>query len=252
MDAAAFRANLDGIGISFSNYGYDRVCNRTEIVRATLERELGKPCDLITREELQAINPINESSRAPYFALNLAQAGLTELRFGDFTGLHHLKTLVLSGNLLTLLSGENFAGLNSLDSLHLTGNRLTEVPRGLLDRLPQLKTLALNSNRIRSIPPGFLRNSFNLDTLDLSFNEIQELPADLFNGRRQGRLVISFNNNQLTSLPDGILDSLPDLPDGATASLHEITIQLDNNPFSPEARRRIQQLAERKPVRIYF
>jgi hypothetical protein len=254
MDADTFKANLDGIGITLAHVGLDRVCLRTDVVRSALEEILGKPCDLITPEDLRELNPIDPQSQSGirFFAMSLLASGLESLRLGDFAGLHHLRKLELSNNGVERVSADHFAGLSALNVLTMARNRLVEAPAGIFDRLPQLSNLDLQANRITRIPPRFLRNAYDLQHIDLSFNQLEELPADFLVTRRRARLAINLTNNRISRIPPGFLDAVPPRGPGNQPTQNGITLHLQNNPIPREDVLRLQREAETKNLQIFF
>ncbi len=208
------------------------VCDRTPEVQAAIITAANSlpgvtvaNCEEVTRAHLEAIT-----------VLGVARRDVTELRFGDFSGLISLGTLEISNNpnLMTLPSGlfvdlgmlenlflnENaltslpsdlFSGLGNLRRLGLVGNSgLTTLPSDLFSGLSSLENLELNNSGLTSLPPDLFSGLDSLAGLELNNNALTSLPPDLFSGL-DSLAGLELNNNALTSLPPDLFSGLDSL-----------------------------------------
>ena len=77
---------------------------------------------------VSAAASITETHLAAITTINLRNAGISELKTGDFSGLTGLTNLNLYGNILSSLPVGIFEGLTSLTTLRLGGNLLEPMP----------------------------------------------------------------------------------------------------------------------------
>ena len=134
----------------------------------------------------------------------------TELRSGDFDGMHNLTSLRLDNNALTTLPAGLFDKLTNLTTLNLSGNALTTLPAGIFDKLTHLTTLSLSGNALTTLPAGLFDKLTNLTTLNLSGNALTTLPAGLFD-KLTNLTYLNLLANPLHSLPNGYFDNLTHL-----------------------------------------
>uniref|UniRef100_A0A674IXK4 LRRNT domain-containing protein n=1 Tax=Terrapene triunguis TaxID=2587831 RepID=A0A674IXK4_9SAUR len=128
--------------------------------------------------------------------LDLSRNRLTYLYKGTFLGmaslrtlLHHLHTLLLSGNRILTLQKWAFKGLTSLRHLSLAQNGLYKLSQGSFLGLKALETLDLSRNRLLAYDkydsPAPFAGLPALRGLDLSSQEARppvRLPSQLFQG----------------------------------------------------------------------
>ena len=118
---------------------------------------------------------------------------MTALAAGDFAGLTALETLLngcgLNNDLTTLPAGV-FAGLTELTDLTLYGNGLTTLPDGVFDKLTELDGSDAERKRSDHASRRGVRQG------------LTELDHDLFELTQ---------NNDLTTLPDGVFAGLTEL-----------------------------------------
>ena len=137
------------------------VCDRTQQVQRKILVALDdvNDCARVTQAHLRGIT-----------ILYLNNAGITELKAGDFQGLTNLNTLHLNSNQLTALPEDVFDGLANLWTLHLYNNRLTTLPEDVFDGLANLQALYLSRNKLKALPEGVFDGLANLNTLHANKN----------------------------------------------------------------------------------
>ncbi|XP_062308498.1 podocan [Osmerus eperlanus] len=164
--------------------------------------------------------------------LHLEKNSIHSIPRDTLSPIRNLEYLLLHNNKLRSRSIDPaaFHGLKKLHTLHMYNNLLERVPRGLPRRA---KTLMLLHNSISEIGRNDLialytltelnlsynrltsskvhREAFRklrlLETLDLSGNGLQALPV----GMPRSLHVLRVKDNQLTSIPEGALTSMPKL-----------------------------------------
>ncbi|XP_023211779.1 protein toll-like [Centruroides sculpturatus] len=99
-----------------------------------------------------------------------------------FHGLHNLKTLDLSYNLIEIVHPFVFRHLTLLEQLNLRGNEIQSLPEELFRGLNNLKSLDLRNNLIESVHPLFLQTLTLLEELNLEENPIKSYPENLLEG----------------------------------------------------------------------
>ena len=187
------------------------VCERTPEVRDEIVRLVPNKNDcaeIVPEEDFGLVTN-----------LDFANAGLTELKRGDFDGLWALEFLNLGSNTLESLPSGLFSRLqlelpvdpldpnagtrveeSSLEEILLDNNRISSLPSGLFSSLPSLVTLRLSGNRLTSVGGGLFSGLERLDLLDLSNNRIASLSANAFRGSTALRRL---------DLPDNLIGALP-------------------------------------------
>ena len=146
------------------------VCERTPAVRDSIMAQLDVDnCADVTAEDLLKIE-----------SLTLYQAGLTELKEDDFSGLSSLIGLSLQDNQLSDLPDGIFDDLPALIYVALMQNEFTTLPTAL-DALPDLTRLWIWDNKITgSVPIERLLKWPKLTTINFSRNNLTgEIPAEL-------------------------------------------------------------------------
>ncbi|KAF7248693.1 Lumican [Varanus komodoensis] len=172
-------------------------------------------CDNLKLKSL----PILPSGIKYLYLRNNMLDSLDEKSFDNVTD---LEWLILDNNYLenSKIKGKVFAKLKNLKKLHINYNNLTEVVGPLPNTLDDLQ---LANNKINKVNPNSLEGLVNLtiihlqhnqlteDTLsgvfkglnslvylDLSFNKLSKLPL----GMPPNLLMLYFDNNQITKIPD--------------------------------------------------
>ena len=92
-----------------------------------------------------------------------------------------LREIDLTGNKLTVVSGDSFKWVTGLETILLGGNLLTRLPEGLAEWVPGLLVLRVFGNRITSLDAKTLAplTTRRLRTLDISANRIQTFHESL-------------------------------------------------------------------------
>ena len=130
-----------------------------------------------------------------------------------FSHLSHLKQLQLVDCKFHDISKNAFRGLSSLDVLSIDGaNLLGHIDSMFTSHLFNLLSLSITRSRLSILPA--LCNSTGLRSLNLSNNNIADVKhCGIFCVWQHLRSleILDINNNHITSLPDWLGDSTPDL-----------------------------------------
>lgn len=142
--------------------------------------------------------------------LTITGASITNIIQRAFIYNTQLQSLDLSNNKLITLDPGCFSGINgSLRQLILRNNN---VNINELVNLAALESLDLSYTQLQSLPPNaiFLKNKVNLRSLQLEGNRLTSLESDSFNGL-SALQELNLAHNNLTSMNDGVLASVPNL-----------------------------------------
>ncbi len=139
--------------------------------------------------------------------LFLGSQRLNPLPADVFDGLEALVTLSLITSNLTTLPDGVFDDLSMLENLDLRSNDFTTLPAGVFDGLSMLETLNLRSNDFTTLPAGVFNRLSMLETLNLRGNDFTTLPADVFDGL-EALVTLNLNDNEFTTLPNGVFNGL--------------------------------------------
>ena len=106
----------------------------------------------------------------------------TNLSKTDFNGLYNLKTILLDNNAVQGITGNTFSNTKSLETFSIQNNNLKFISGNAFNGAKKLQMLNVNHNRISHLEPG-LFSPFQSSNIDLSFsnNRIKEIPNGLFN-----------------------------------------------------------------------
>uniref|UniRef100_A0A7N5JNP5 Lumican n=1 Tax=Ailuropoda melanoleuca TaxID=9646 RepID=A0A7N5JNP5_AILME len=119
-----------------------------------------------------------------------------------FAKLKNLKKLHLNRNNLTEVVGPL---PNTLDDLQLTHNQISKINPNTLEGLVNLTVIHLQHNELsEGTLSGVFKGLKSLLYLDLSFNKLTKLPI----GLPHNLLMLYFDNNQITSVPDEYFQGL--------------------------------------------
>ena len=163
------------------------VCDRTPAVRDSIMAQVDVDnCADVKAEDLLKIE-----------SLILYQAGLTELKVDDFSGLSCLIGLSLQDNQLKDLPDGIFDNLPALTAVALMQNEFTTLPTAL-DGLPDLARLWIWENEITGpMPIERLLKWPKLTRIAFSSNNLTgEIPARL--GELKNLEYMNFRDNQLS------------------------------------------------------
>lgn len=138
----------------------------------------------------------------------------------DEVGRGNIKTLVLTGNILTILPDGIFQGLSSLKRFEVANNELEAISEGVFQGTSELKHLVLDQNDFSTLPEGLFKGLASLDDLSLGNCNFRTLPSNIFDDLAS-LTELSLADNDLASLPEDIFDGL--------TSLEELTIS--GNPL---------------------
>jgi len=146
--------------------------------------------------------------------LDLSRNAITILAAGVTQPLPHLKTLLLSGNLMesSTLSHYNLQHLSYLETLDISQNRIAGwLEQPALDLFPpNLKTLDMSFNRVEGIRGNTFRSLSALKTLNLQGNMIEEIKDLAFLGLLS-LTSLDLSHNSILTLGDESLTGLPSL-----------------------------------------
>lgn len=145
------------------------VCERTAPVKAFLEVQLGKTCDLIAEEDLAAVKRVAVPNRQ-----------IREFKVGDFSGLPSLEILNIKGNPYTHLPEGLFAGLPNLKTIVIFRTGLVELPTDFLVGLPALENVHVFGNPFTTVSAEIIERLASLENLQvLDFNDnLQQAQKD--------------------------------------------------------------------------
>ncbi|KAK6041603.1 leucine Rich repeat-containing domain protein [Cooperia oncophora] len=152
--------------------------------------------------------------------LNLPGNRITEINRQAFLNVPQLQYLYLTNNQISRLVPHQFASFNQIEMIDLTNNNITDIPDECIARLPQLRQLFLGGNRIRTIG----KNAFaNTSVAILSFvnNELTEIREGMLDGM-VGLQSVAFRSNKIKSVHPNAFYSSPSL----------ITIDLSDNEIT--------------------
>ena len=199
------------------------VCGRTPQVRDKILEYTGVGnCAEVTAEDLAGI----DSNWDVYFAFDLSNAGLSELKLGDFDGLVRVRGVELILNKLTILPEGLFREMAQLRYVRLAGNRLTSLPEGLFRNNPKFSNLWLQDNQLTSLPVGLFYGLTDFATFYAGGNQLTSLPEGLFRDN-PGMEDIWLQDNQLTSLPEGLFRGV-----NRVEKINGLQILLSNNQLT--------------------
>ena len=111
--------------------------------------------------------------------------------------MHHLHTVRLSGNKLTVLPSWYFSTLHCTTDLNIGNNRLKQLPEAL-GLMHQLVKFACPQNRITYLPKSFTKLT-NLTQLKASGNGLSMLPKRI--GHLYKLRILRLEDNNLRTLP---------------------------------------------------
>ena len=158
----------------------------------------------VTIEKRMIIYPDN------VVALNVSYNKITSFHPSSFLGLHDLRFLYLSSNMLETIIGNVFRGLDNLEELRLNNNRLVYINPDAFKRLYELKVLFLSVNQLKVLQQGLFFNLFGLVELHLDNNILHSLPGNIFSNLTNLD-VLSLGYNRLLTLPPGVFADLSNL-----------------------------------------
>uniref|UniRef100_A0A8D0DQ20 Lumican n=1 Tax=Salvator merianae TaxID=96440 RepID=A0A8D0DQ20_SALMN len=120
----------------------------------------------------------------------------SKIKGNIFSKLKNLKKLHINYNNLTEVVGPL---PSSLDDLQLTNNKISKISPSTLEGLVNLTVIHLQHNQLSEDGlSGVFKGLNSLLYLDLSFNKLSKLPS----GLPPNILMLYFDNNQITNIPD--------------------------------------------------
>lgn len=122
-----------------------------------------------------------------------------------FTKLKNLKKLHMNHNNLTEVVGPL---PNTMDDLQLTHNKISKINPNTLEGLVNLTVVHLQHNQLTEDSlSGVFKGLDSLLYLDLSYNKLSKLPL----GLPPNILMLYFDNNEITNIPDEYFQSFKTL-----------------------------------------
>ncbi|KAH6942829.1 hypothetical protein HPB50_010776 [Hyalomma asiaticum] len=171
-------------------------------------------------------------------SLHLSGNVITTVCDAMFSAFGNLTILDLDNNDILSIEGRPFPP--SLVRLNLTGNLLEHVPGTALDQLRNLSYLLLGDNAIQRIDPNWTLPTGHVDTLNLGRNVISQLPEKMFQNQKKVTVRhLLLADNYLRYLPPSLfktlaprhvsfsVNHLESLPEGLFHGLDDVVIHLD-------------------------
>lgn len=221
------------------------VCERSLLVRMTLERAFKKPCEEIGTAELPSLKPrggwtFDARQLLPGDFSGLA--GVTDVEFyrvsADFDtriikDLTNLRVLKI-GAVDATIPADLLESFVNLEVFILSNPNLTEIPPTLFSKNSQLLNITIHKTQLTEIPPSLFANVERLSYLSLWEGQIQALPAGIFSTNRLLNFVnldrnmisrvdgdlfsnnseleyVHLSHNMLTAIPSNFCAKIPKL-----------------------------------------
>ncbi|XP_022200047.1 chaoptin [Nilaparvata lugens] len=128
-----------------------------------------------------------------------------------FTNCTKLKTLILSGNLLSAADlAEALPPLSKLQKLGLKNCNLTRLPANTFHNLENLQELDISRNPLNNAFTELLSPLTSLERLDMSYSNLGHISQTTFSNMDALRTLI-LSGNKLTSLESGLFEKLTHL-----------------------------------------
>ena len=134
---------------------------------------------------------------------------LTEIKFGTFSSLKKLKTLIIKNTKIQKLIYGMFSGLASIEEIDVSGNQIEMIEKGVFSEHSKLKKLTLSGNRLSDFQSVDLSGLVVLTELNMSHNQITQFNSTMLKGIASLQ-SFDISNNQLEEFKDELsnLDSL--------------------------------------------
>ncbi|XP_009858177.2 uncharacterized protein LOC101243539 [Ciona intestinalis] len=120
------------------------------------------------------------------------------------------RTLILTGNRISVLPNKTFRRLVHLEDLEVDGNEIETISDRVIRKLRKLRKLNLSSNKLESISPASLNKLGQLETLLVNNNKLGKLSISTFSGL-QRVTEIDLSNNLLQTLEVEMFENLHEL-----------------------------------------
>lgn len=143
--------------------------------------------------------------------LDLSQNALSTVPGSLSERFPNLEVLKVDNNQIDTLSMNDLNGLGNLRKLTFTNNILDTLEDGLFQKLVNLKQLVISSNQLSYISKDAFKGLSRLVNLDLSMNKISDIEPGLFDHFQDEGISITFAENKIKTLPDGLLNKLREL-----------------------------------------
>ncbi|KAM5298504.1 toll-like receptor 4 [Ctenodactylus gundi] len=142
--------------------------------------------------------------------LDLSRCEIQAIEDDAYQGLHHLSTLILTGNPIHNLALGAFSGLSSLQKLVAVEISLSSLHNFPIAHLKALKELNVAHNLIHSFElPEYFSNLTNLEYLDFSNNKIQNISyKDLQVLHNKSKLSLDLSLNPIDFIQPGAFNKI--------------------------------------------
>jgi hypothetical protein len=156
-----FMAALNSFGLSFHSPSFKPLCALHPSLKINIESLLKTSC-----ESFSSWNDVTK--------VDLKQAGMADVTYGEFGLFSNLQTIDLSSNEIKYLFPSTFLGNMKLSELNLEKNNLKSISKEHLRELYSLRLLNMKANQIQFLPMDLFSDQKAI-TINLENNEIQEL-----------------------------------------------------------------------------
>lgn len=152
---------LNSFGLSFHTPSFKPLCALHPSLKINIESLMKTNCE--------SFSSWNEVTK-----VDLKQAGMADVTYGEFGLFSNLQTIDLSSNEIKYLFPSTFLGNMKLNELNLENNNLISISKEHLTELYSLRLLNLKGNQIQFLPMDLFSDQKAI-TINLENNEIQGL-----------------------------------------------------------------------------
>ena len=159
--------------------------------------------------------------------LNLSHNKLSTISGNLLNKMVVLKTLYLNDNCMTNLSFDAFSDLKDLEKLYLENNTLQLLDDRLFISLTKLTHLFLQNNRLKMLPASIFVHAKDLIELNISGNKISVLSCTTFQSQHT-LITLNLAHNQLSTICPALFSGLHQLR-FVTLDHNHITFSVSDN-----------------------
>ncbi|XP_041461097.1 G-protein coupled receptor GRL101-like isoform X1 [Lytechinus variegatus] len=146
--------------------------------------------------------------------LDVSSAQLKRFPPGIFVGMHRLVKIIAENNSLTYLERNAFQGLYHLRLLYLDFNHIARLDEGCFLDLHSLFFIGLDNNALGNFRPGAFKDlGGSLERLVIPDNNITSVNSSMFDGIRENLLLLSLENNPVSTIAPGTFINLSSVTD---------------------------------------